>query len=66
MGLSLTASNGAFLVKIDEKDMKILKYDKSKQNTILIRCTYMYKDFFQNVSWFITCINVGAADKNCC
>ena len=23
----------------------------------------MYKDFFQNVSWFITCIYVGAADK---
>ena len=24
----------------------------------------MYKDFFHNVSWFITCIYEGAAEKN--
>ena len=33
-GLSLTASNGVFLVKIDEKRYANFKNDKSKQNAI--------------------------------
>ena len=41
--LSLTASNGVFLMKIDKKRYANFKNDKSKH---YFKCTYMYKESF--------------------